>query len=108
MTRKHLAVKRIVHIGKESDNLEDTEHFGIGDDAYQVYADGSAKVQKDNDLRAFILNLKPQIVHKYGISKLQIIRMRNKIKAGIELNLSWKNKNKLGKIIRIIRIKSGD
>lgn len=80
LTRKHLMVKRIVHIGKESDNLEETVHLGVGDDAYQIYAGGSGKGKLAEDLREFILSLKPQTAKKFGIAESTLKRWKRQIR----------------------------
>lgn len=37
MKRRHLVVNKIVHIGKEANELEETEVFGVTEDSYVVY-----------------------------------------------------------------------
>ena len=39
LTRKHVKVRRIVYIGKESDKLDETSVLGVGEDGYLVYND---------------------------------------------------------------------
>jgi len=37
MRRRHLFVNRIVHIGKEANELEETEVFGVTENSYVKY-----------------------------------------------------------------------
>lgn len=95
LTRKHLAVKRIVHIGKESDNLEETEHLGVGDEAYQRYANGSANGKLPEDWRDSILKLKPQDVKRFGISRQVLSYWKGRIRKGETIEVYGKTGTKL-------------
>jgi hypothetical protein len=100
LTRKHLKVKRITHIGKESDNLEETKHLGVGDDAYQRYADGSAKGKLPEDWRDIILKLKPQDVKRFGISRQVLSYWKGRIRMGKPIEVYEKTVIKLIKVMR--------
>ena len=100
LTRRHLRVKRVIHIGKESDNLEETEHLGVGDDSYQLYLGDLEKAIKKEDLEAFIRNLKPQMAHKHGISRSTLFYWKEQIRDGNRYWISESNGRKLNRIFR--------
>jgi len=82
LQRKHLLVKSIVHIGKESNNLEDTQTFGVSEKDYQVYLHSQNFIDKNEDMRKFILSLSPKTASKFGISRRRLYRMKEKKVSG--------------------------
>ncbi|MCL4326575.1 MAG: hypothetical protein M1481_07175 [Candidatus Thermoplasmatota archaeon] len=86
--RKHIIVDRIRYIGKETNNLDETQITGIDDNDYIEY---------DNvmELYNWILSLKPKDVRDMGISKQDLSYAKNQIKKGIGL----KRKTKLIKTL---------
>ena len=86
--RQHIIADRIRYIGKETNNLDETQITGIDADSYLEY----------ENLREFydwVLTLKPRDVRDMGISKQDLSYARNQIKKGIGL----KRKTKLVKIL---------
>ena len=95
--RKHIIADRIRYIGKETNNLDETQITGIEETDYLEY----------DNLREFydwILTLKPRDVRDEGISKQDLSYAKNQIKKGIGL----KRKTKLIKsLIPIYKFKDG-
>jgi hypothetical protein len=95
--RKHIIADRIRYIGKETNNLDESQITGIDADSYLEY----------ENLREFydwILSLKPKDVKDMGISKQDLSYAKNQIKKGIGL----KRKTKLIKsLIPIYKSKDG-
>ena len=95
LNRRSLIVRSMLNIGKESNNLEDTQVLGVSDGAYQTYIDEKELLRREEEIKDFILLLKIKTAAKYCISKLQLMRMKKKIRENIPVNLSTINNNKL-------------
>ena len=81
--RKHIIANRIRYIGKETNNLDETQITGIEDDDYLEY----------DNLKEFynwILSLKPKDVKDNGISERELKRKKAKIRKGKRLNFKTK------------------
>ncbi|MEM4058808.1 MAG: hypothetical protein QXZ12_08855 [Thermoplasmata archaeon] len=87
MQRKHIFAERIRYIGKESNNLEETEILGIGEDSYLEY-------QNLKEFYEWILALKPRDVTGWGISERGFKYFEKKIKNG-----KFKLNTKIGKTL---------
>jgi hypothetical protein len=97
LERKHLLVRNILYIGKESNRLEETTVLGVQEEDYVIYPkeeDLQTKVQNLND---FILSLTEKKAAIYGINPRQLIRWKNMIANGKPLRLYGKSKRKLEK-----------
>ncbi len=64
--RKHLTIDRTRYIGKESNNLDEINAFGIEEDSVLEY-------ENIKDFHDWILKLKPKDVRDEGISKKDIV-----------------------------------
>lgn len=95
LQRKHLQITSIVYIGKESNNLEDSEALGVNDGSYVRYQNNQIPVQK-------ILDLKPKEAKKYGFSKTQLSRIKKSLICG-KYNFQMKTLQKIMKIQRLKR-----
>ena len=73
---------------KESNNLDESQVIGIGEDSYLEY-------ENIEEFYDWILSLKPKDVRDMGISKQDLSYARNQIKKGIGL----KRKTKLIKVL---------
>ncbi len=76
---KHIIAERIRYIGKETNNLDETQITGIEEDDYLEY----------DNLREFynwILSLKPRDVRDKGISQQALYKIKTKIRSGKHLN----------------------
>ena len=95
LKRRSLIVKSMINIGKESNNLEESEVFGVRDGDYQIYRNENDILKKEHEMNDHIIRLKIKDVEEYGINKLQLIRMKNKIRKCERLKLSAKIKRRL-------------
>jgi len=82
--RKHINADRIRYIGKESNNLDDNL-TGIEDPDYLEYTKDH-EVVKSKDFKQWVLSLKPKDVRDWGISKMALWKIKNKIKEGKMFN----------------------
>lgn len=74
LQRKHLTISGIDVIGKESNELEESEVLGLDEKSYVKYA-------SQIDIRK-ILQMTPKEAKKAGISKIQLNRMKKAIRNG--------------------------
>ncbi len=75
LQRKYLKVTNVVLIGKESNDLDESEVLGIDNDTYVLYKRNEIPSKK-------ILALKPKEAEKLGIGKVQLYRMKKSILSG--------------------------
>ena len=80
LQRKHVRITSIVHIGKESNRLDESELFGLDDSSYEIYHDDSRIDEKFRKIAPKILELKPKDVKKFRISKQTLWNVKEKIK----------------------------
>lgn len=69
----------IVHIGKESNNLEESEIVGVGSEGYETYENLEDLDERFMKISDRILELKPKDIKKVGISKQTLWNVKNKI-----------------------------
>ncbi|MGC8692183.1 MAG: hypothetical protein ACP5RZ_04100, partial [Thermoplasmata archaeon] len=94
--RKHIIADRIRYIGKETNNLDETQITGVEDDDYIEY-------ENLEEFKQWTLTLKPKDVRDYGISKMALWKIKDKIKQGKLLNPKTKIVRKLIQIYKSIR-----
>lgn len=94
LKRKHVRITSIVHIGKESNGLDESELLGLDEDSYVEYSDVDSLERKFRELAPKILELKPKDVRKFEISKQTLWNAVNKI-----------NNNQFHRISKIMKIK---
>lgn len=80
LQRKHVKITGILHIGKESNNLDENEILGLDSKSYAVYENKEEFDRKLRDLIPRILELKPKDVKRFGISRQTLWNIKNKIK----------------------------
>ena len=73
LTRKNLLISSIAVIGKESNDLEENEVFGLDDETYLKYQNNKIPIEK-------ALNLTPKKAKIIGISKNQLLRIKRAIR----------------------------
>ena len=81
--RKHITLDRIRYIGKESNNLDEVNIFGVEDDSVLEYG----------NLREFyewVMKLKPMDVKRYGVSKMALWKVKDRIRHDKKLNFKTK------------------
>jgi len=94
LNRKHIDIEDIKHIGKESNNLEESEIIGVSDNDYVIYDNRSE--QKITDV---IKRLTPKQAKQIGISKRNMRYLRKKVKESTKIIFKRKTLNKLIKKI---------
>ncbi len=97
LKRRWLKVSSTINIGKESNNLEETELLGVNERAYQIYADEKTILRGNAELEGFILGMNTKTAMEYGILRLQLYRMKKKIRNGSPLKLRNSIENKVKK-----------
>jgi len=88
LQRKSITISNIVHIGKESNELETP----LDDESYITYENRKELDKKFRELIPRILKLKPKDVKKFGISKQTLWNVKQKIKSQILSHLSIETK----------------
>jgi len=86
--RKHIIADRIKYIGKESNNLDESQVIGIDNGSYLEYDD-------INKFQEWILSLKPKDVRDKGISERGLRNFKQNIRQGKGL----KNWSKIAKTL---------
>jgi len=93
LRRKHVIIDNIEYIGKESNNLEETEITGVSDNDIVIYDNKTE--QKITDI---IKNLTLKQARKIGISKRNLRYLKMKLKNGKKIVLKRKTLSKLLKV----------
>lgn len=76
LSRKHITVGSVVHIGKESNNLEQAEVLGVQDDDYVVYGSSAEQLLSNKE---GILLAEPKDVKKFGISQRTLYNVKRSL-----------------------------
>ena len=90
LRRKQIVINDIEHIGKESNNLEESEVIGVSDNDYVIYDNKTE--QKITDV---IKNMTTKDAKRIGLSKMHMFRLKKNIKEGKKMVLKKKTVNKL-------------
>ena len=93
--RKHIVMDKVRYIGKESNNLDEVNTFGVQNDSVIEYSDNS-------EFYPWVLKLKPNKITALGISERGLRNFKRKIRNGNEL----KNRSKIARIIFEYYLKS--
>ena len=95
LTRKHIRVISISMIGKETNDLERSQYFGVGEEDLVTY--GEHEVHRDayQELCEFIMAVKPRQVSRFHIGEKQLDRWRATIHQGKTLRLYRKTRQNL-------------
>jgi hypothetical protein len=94
LKRKRLFINDIEHIGKESNNLEESEVIGVSDNDYVVYDNKTG--QKIADV---IRNMTTKDARRIGLSKRHLFRLKKKVKQGKGIVLNKKTAKKLTRVL---------
>ncbi len=89
LKRKQIVISDIEHIGKELNNLEESEVIGVSNEDYIIY--DSKTEQKIIDI---IKNMTTKDAKRIGLSKRQLFRLKKKIKERKEIVLKRKTVKK--------------
>ena len=90
LRRKQIDIEEIEHIGKESNNLEESEVLGVSDDNYTIYG---ARI--DEKLCKIIPNLTNIDAKQIGISRTELYYLKKMVKEGKKMVLKKKTVHKL-------------
>ena len=93
LKRRQIEIGSIKHIGKESNNLDETEVIGISDNSCVIYDNKTE--QKIADI---IKKLTPKQAKQIGVSERNLRYLRKKIKEGKMTNLKGKTLRKFKKL----------
>lgn len=80
LQRKHVVVSEIKHIGKESNNLDESEILGVSPDGYEIYENFDDIDKKFAEITQKVLDLKPKDVKGFRISKQTLWNVKQRIK----------------------------
>lgn len=94
----------IIHIGKESNKLEESDVLGVGKDGYQIYDEDNGFLT--DKVKIFIANVTPGISRKYGICRNELYLIREKVKEGLPLNLQPKTLTRLRTMLKALDMTS--
>lgn len=87
--RKHIIVERIRYIGKETNNIDETNITGLNDGSYTEY-NKDYDIVKSKEFQDWVLNLKPKDVRDKGISHQTLYYQKSIIISGKILNIKQK------------------
>ena len=90
LRRKQIVINDIEHIGKESNNLEESEVIGVSDNDYVIYDNKTE--QKITDV---IKNMTTKDARRIGLSKRHLFRLKKRIKEGKKIVLKRKTVKKV-------------
>ena len=88
--RRRIEIGGIEHIGKESNNLDETEVIGGSGNDYVIYDNKTE--QKIIDV---IRNMTTKDARHIGLSKMQMFRLKKKVQQGKQIVLKKKTLKKL-------------
>lgn len=92
LQRKRIVVSSVIHIGKESNNLEESEVLGLDSESYVIYENKEEIERKFKELTPKVLKLEPKDVKSLGISRQTLWNVKQKIKIGQLKQISTKIK----------------
>lgn len=106
LERRHIAVRSVALIGKESNNLERSRYFGIDKADLATYATVPVDVDccvDAEDLESFIMSLKPSDAVRFDIETRDLCRWRAAIKKGEHPQFKGKSRLRLHRAINVLR-----
>ena len=74
LRRKHIIIDGIEHIGKESNNLEESEVIGVSDNDYVIYDN-----KTEQKITKFIKKMTVKQAREIGISRRNLFYLRKKL-----------------------------
>jgi len=95
LERKHIRIGEIIHIGKESNKLDQLDVVGVGKDGYEYYDNGEVELSEDQE--DLILSMAPKVSEEIGIPERQLYYLKDRINKGGSVKLPEKI---LGKIVK--------
>ncbi len=101
LERRDLFAKSTVLTGKESNNLDESQVFGVQENDYTIYLDDKTKLLKKRELEELILHLSPKVAHNYRIDERRLRGWQKHIEDKTPYIISKRNLKKLSRIKRI-------
>ncbi|MGI0062570.1 MAG: hypothetical protein ACREBA_08985, partial [Nitrosotalea sp.] len=99
LERKHVNVTGIIHIGKESNELEESELLGVDAGSYEIYENVKNLDSRFEKIAFRVLELKPKDVKKFGVSKQTLWNVKKSIRMNQFNKISTRIKIKLLRLI---------
>ena len=96
LDRKHIQVGEIIHIGKESNKLEESNVLGVRMEGYEFFDNGD--IILSNDEQKIILGMSYQEAEKCGIPQRQLYYLKDKINTQIPVKLPELIYNRITKV----------
>jgi hypothetical protein len=93
LSRKHVMINSVLHIGKESNNLESAEILEVQLEDYVIY--GNAAVDQMFSQKERILRVKRREVKELGISCQTLFNIKCAIVSGTASNIKSKTMKRL-------------
>ena len=94
LRRKQIIIREVNHIGKESNNLNESEIIGVSDNDYVIYDN-----KTEQKIIEVIRNMTTKDAKRIGLSKMQMFRLKKKVQQGKQIILKKKTLKKLMKYI---------
>lgn len=95
LQRKHILVSSIAMIGKETNDLERSQYFGVSEEDLVTYGERAVHRDAYQLLCDFIMTVKPKQAERFGIGEKQLDRWRAIIRQGKELRLYRKTQQNI-------------
>ena len=90
LSRKKITVDKVIHIGKESNNLDESEIIGVSDSDYVIYDNVD-----NNRITSVIQKMKSKDARRIGLSKRHLFRLKKRLKRGLKIELRKKTLRKI-------------
>lgn len=98
LSRKHVTIGAVMHIGKESNNLEEAEILGVQDNDYVIYNNAIDQLLAHKEK---ILAAKPKDVVGFGISQRTLFNVKRAIRLERAHHLKHKISQRLQQFAKI-------
>ena len=104
LERKHLQVGTIIHMGKESNKLEESDILGVKPNNYERY--DTSIVTDLTKLKYTLFHLTPKMAERYRIPRHVLYSLQDKIKRGMLDKIPDDIRMKLWMILEVSSIKA--
>jgi hypothetical protein len=74
LSRKHVTINSVIHIGKESNNLEEAEVLGVQKDDYVFYGSDVERLAASKDI---LMMAEPKDVKQFGITQRTLFNVKH-------------------------------
>lgn len=94
LSRRKITVDNVTYIGKESNNLKESEILGVSDGDYVKY-EFKDRTKDDLKLKKIIFSMRTKDARHIGLSKRHLFRLKDRLKKGLWIGLRKKTLRKL-------------